>query len=265
MTRSMTGTRRALVLTAAAASAAVVLSGCSAGQIAETANKEPSVFGVNVESVDGSVLIRDLAVPFQGVRGYPAGATVPLKFALYNDTAQPVSVRISSPPPAAGSSELVVSARSVGLSGAANPSASTTGIPAEAEPSGSAEPADPATRGPGVAGNPGGEADPSAGAERPVATPTAVRTTPPAPPSGPAIITIPPLGSAVFQPGSDRTVQLVGLSGALRSGMSVNLLFEFSTGIEPLAVRAPVGVPLTPAPRGSAEHEGAEGGHGDNG
>jgi hypothetical protein len=62
---------------------------------------------------------------------------------------------------------------------------------------------------------------------------------------------------------------VAGLSDRLAPGSAVSMTFEFSNGAQPLTLQAPVGVPLSPAPRGSAVpgghqepggEEGTEGG-----
>ncbi|HYN95659.1 MAG TPA: hypothetical protein VES42_17570, partial [Pilimelia sp.] len=116
MTGSITRTRRAALLGAAAALSVPALSACSTGQIAETANKEASVYGVSAQSADGSVLIRGLAVAYRDVQGYPAGGAAPLEVSLFTDTAAPISVRITSTAPAAGAADpTVIFARGVAL------------------------------------------------------------------------------------------------------------------------------------------------------
>jgi hypothetical protein len=69
----------------------------------------------------------------------------------------------------------------------------------------------------------------------------------------PARIVLAPLGYASFLPGDTESLQVQGLSGQLRPGMSVNLVFEFSNGAAPLTLQAPVGIPLSPAPRESGK------------
>src|SRR6185436_16154403 len=69
----------------------------------------------------------------------------------------------------------------------------------------------------------------------------------------PARIVLPPLGYATFLPGDTESLQIQGLSGRLRPGMEVNLVFEFSNGAAPLTLQAPVAVPLSPAPRESGD------------
>ena len=70
---------------------------------------------------------------------------------------------------------------------------------------------------------------------------------------GPARIVLAPLGYASFLPGDTDSMQVEGLSAKLQPGMSVNLVFEFSNGAAPLTLQAPVGVPLSPAPRESGD------------
>jgi hypothetical protein len=67
----------------------------------------------------------------------------------------------------------------------------------------------------------------------------------------PARIVLDPLGYASFLPGDTQSLQVQGLSDKLLPGMSVNLVFEFSNGAAPLTLQAPVGIPLSPAPRES--------------
>jgi hypothetical protein len=244
-----TGTRRVALFAGVTSVAALALAGCSTGQIAETALKNPSTYGVNIDNSDGSVAVRGLAVTYVSSKGYPAGANAPLEVSLFNQTTAAITVQIGSTALAgADASQGVVSARSVGLSGG-TPVAS-----AAAEPTGSRQAAQPRQT---VTGAP--SIDPSAGAE-PTATPT---PTPSVPAFTPAQITIPALGSVSFRPGDKQTLQLIDLTGPLVPGNSVNLVFAFSNGATPLIVQAPVSIPLSPAPRGSAEHEGV--GEGDEG
>src|SRR5215207_3862491 len=93
------GTRRAVLVAGVAAAAAVALTGCSAGQVAETAIKRPSNQGVNENNSNNTVGVRDLEVSYNGVQGYAAGANAPLEVGLYNLTTQEITVLISSQPP----------------------------------------------------------------------------------------------------------------------------------------------------------------------
>ncbi|MEV4280328.1 hypothetical protein [Actinoplanes xinjiangensis] len=222
------GTRRAALVAGAATVAALALGGCSAGQVAETAILDTPIAGVNAasESEAGKVLVRNLQVEYNGIEGYAANENAPLEVSLYNETNEAVTVTISSQP--AENRPDVLTAKQVGFV-----STATVTTPGEVA-SASAEP--------------GASASPSAGAE-------------PASSVRPAQIKIDPQGSAVFRPTDAAQLQVVGLSGELKPGMTVNLVFEFSNNATPLVLQAPVASPLTPAPRGSAEiHEETEGG-----
>jgi hypothetical protein len=236
------GTRRAVLVAGVATLTAAALAACSAGQIAETSLKKSSVQGLNAQNADGSVLVRGLAVVYKDSAGYPSGGTAPLEVNLYNQTTQPITVLVSSQPAAAG--ENVVAARSVVLSGG-EPTTPATEIP---EPSGS-RPA--ATPDPDVSDN---ISQPS--------TPPSVEAVPSSSASSagrPARIEIGPLGSAIFRPDGQTTLQATGLTAALIPGGSLNLVFEFSNNVEPLVLQAPVTVPLSPASRGpGSEAEGHE-------
>ncbi|HEX5541092.1 MAG TPA: hypothetical protein VFX60_05950 [Micromonospora sp.] len=98
MTRTIRGARRAAVLLAAAAATAMVLSGCSTGQIAETANKSPGVPGYNTQlrTPEGVYKVRNLQVSYPGIEGYPAGGDAPVTVAIFNETNNPVTVTITS-------------------------------------------------------------------------------------------------------------------------------------------------------------------------
>src|SRR3712207_3100690 len=93
------GTRRAVLVAGVATVTAAALTACGTGQVAETALKNASVYGVSAENSDASVLIRGLAVQYNSPAGYPAGSSAPLELNLYNQTKVPVTVLISSQPP----------------------------------------------------------------------------------------------------------------------------------------------------------------------
>jgi len=216
------GNRRAAMVAAGTAAAAVALAGCSAGQVAETAIKQTSAQGANANNADNTVAIRDFDVSYNGVQGYPSGANAPLEGGLYNLTTQPVTVLISSRPPAdTTANQQVVGAQQIGLVGG-TPAAGASSAPASALPSAS--------------GSTG---------------PSTAPSTPAQPAIQPARITLPPSGFAHFQVSDQQSLQVVGLSRALMPGQAVNLVFEFSNGAPAISVAVPVGIPLTPAPRAS--------------
>jgi hypothetical protein len=135
------GTRRVALFASAATVAAVALAGCSAGQVAETSLKRPSNQGVNAQSATGSVLIRNLAVGYNGTAGYQPGADAPIEGTFFNQTNDEITVKVSSAPPLAGGpASGVVVATAITLTGdpSASPSASaapaaTPAAPAPAE------------------------------------------------------------------------------------------------------------------------------------
>src|SRR4051794_325060 len=153
------GSRRALLVTGAAALSVAALAACSAGQVAETSLKRPSNQGVNQDNSNSTVVIRNLAVSYNGPMGYPAGSSAPLQLGIYNQTTQEVIVNISSTRPANRPADpTVVFGTSVGLVG--GPVApSSSAIP---EPSGSRPPAEPLTSAGPNAGVQGSSASPSA-------------------------------------------------------------------------------------------------------
>ena len=215
--------------------AVVALAGCSAGQVAETAQINPAISGLDTQTPDGSLLIRNLQVLYTGTAGYPAGSTAPLQVSLFNETGQAMTVQISSAP-APGS----VSARQIGLTGgaaAASPSANP-------EPSGSRPASDPNPQATEVI-------DPSGEPTTPPAPGASVVPDPSLEPAQPARITIPARSSATFQPDTDQKLLAIGLSEQLRPGMSLSLVVETGTTAPPLTVLAPMEIPLSPASRGT--------------
>ncbi|PTA43129.1 hypothetical protein [Micromonospora sp. RP3T] len=258
MTRSIRGSRRpALLLAGSAAAASLLLSGCGAGQIAETANKIPSVQGVNVQTSDNLYKVRGLYVQFPGPEGYQAGATAPLNVVIYNDSEAPVTVTVTT-----DSAREILLTGAAGSNGAATPtgsptepaSASPTATDPSASPSQSLEvPASPSASpsgSPSESGSPSGSASPSESAS--------------APAGQPARIEIPALGYAQLNSGNPQFLQLVGLNQKLLVGQQVNLTFDFGGG-KVIKTPAPIGVPLTPPAQPSQivnprEHAAEEGG-----
>ncbi|MFV2020592.1 hypothetical protein [Micromonospora sp. LOL_023] len=229
---STRGHRRvAVLLSGAAVTGALLLSGCAAGQIAETAVKSSSIGGVNIDAPDGSVSIRNLSVPYPGIEGYPAGGSVPVEVGLYNNTSEPIAIRVSAAAVTDTDRETLVQAESVVLGGSDETAAAPSPEP------------DP-TAGP--------ETDATAGPE------TDATDAPAADPGREAIIELPANGWALFTTDSAEPLRVTGLAETLAAGYAVNLLFEFSDGSAPLVVPAPVNMPLSPAPRAPGEHDEEE-------
>ncbi|WP_250031474.1 hypothetical protein [Paractinoplanes maris] len=234
------GTRRVALAAGAATVAAMALGGCSAGQVAETALLQSPISGLNTQSPDGRVLIRNLQVVYNDPEGYPANGDASLEMALFNQTTEPVTVLISSKP-LQNETEGIVSARQIGLTGGAA-AASPSPNP---EPSGSR---------PSTDEQPGGVNQPSVQPS----LPSAPASAPAAEALQPARITLPPLSSATFLPEDDQKVFATGLSDELKPGNSLSLVFEISGYSQPLEIQAPFAIPLSPASRAPVEVEEQE-------
>ncbi len=249
VTRSIRGSRGPALLLAGTAAASLLLSGCGAGQISETANKIPSVQGVNVQTSDNLFKVRGLYVQFPGPKGYEAGSNAPVNVVIYNDSEKPVTVTVTTD----SAREIVLTGSGAGESGAATPTGSPT-EPVTTSPTASDPSASP-SQSLEVTGSPSASPSPSESES--------------APAGQPARIEIPALSYAQLNAGNPRFLQLVGLNEKLLVGQQVNLTFDFGDG-RVVKTPAPIGIPLTPEatpskivnPREHAgEDGGAEGGH----
>lgn len=258
MTRSTH--RRAAGLLAGAAATAVALTGCSAGQIARTALKEPGVAGAHATQVvaHGEVSVRDVQVIYGTQVGFPRGGSAPVGGGVFNDTTERLTVRVGVDQPAADAGGAVVGGTGVTLVEGKLP------VPA------------PGTLAPGQGpghGDEGGHDEPAAGGGLPEEhgspTPTAPAAASASPQASPTSSAAPAGGGAeatfdlaardylIFGATQGRYLSVTGLRAPLRAGMSVPLRFTFSNGVV-LRVLAPVGSPLSPLPRVSGAHDGAE-------
>ncbi|GGM30494.1 hypothetical protein GCM10011608_13830 [Micromonospora sonchi] len=228
MTRSIKGARRAAVLLSGIATAGLLLlSGCGAGQVSETANKVPSIQGIDLQATAGKYGVRSVLVAYPGVEGYRAGDNAVLNALFYNDTYEPVTVTVTSP----DAREVVITT----VSAATSPS-----------PTGSPTP----TASPSSEGSPGPDESAAPGPSE-------------SPAAGPARIEIPPLGYVQLNTSGERVLQLIGLNSALLAGETITLSFDFGNG-DTVTSPAPVAVPLSPAPPPSPiieRHTEYEGGH----
>ncbi|NGM14729.1 hypothetical protein [Verrucosispora sioxanthis] len=245
MRRSIRGSRRAAVLLPGiAAAAGLLLSGCGAGQISETANKVPSIQGVNLEAGDGRYAVRAAALAYPGVEGYQAGDDALLNVVLYNDSPDPVTVTVTSPDAREVVLTTVAAATNPSPTGSPSPTASPS---PEQSPEGSPSPDNSAS--------PDNSPAPD---DSPSPSPTG------SPESGPARIEIPPLSYVQLNTEGEQVLQLLGLNETLLAGQSATLTFDF--GGETVTSPAPIAVPLSPLPQPSpvierhTEYEG-EGGH----
>ncbi|MFG1774964.1 hypothetical protein ACGFIR_16690 [Micromonospora sp. NPDC049051] len=229
MTRSIRGSRRAaLLLTGMAAATGLLLSGCGAGQVSETANKEPSVQGVNLSAGNGEYAVRGLLVAFPGTEGYRAGADAVLSAVLYNDSPNPVTVTVTTD----SAREVVITGAGATASPSASPSESASESPSP-EPSGSESPSPGASESPSESVSPGAPESPAP-------------ASPAAPAGEPARIEIPAQSYVRLNTEGGRVLRLIGLNESLRSGQNVVVTFDFGNG-QTVTGPAPVAVPLTPA------------------
>ncbi|SCE89465.1 hypothetical protein GA0070607_2922 [Micromonospora coriariae] len=240
MTRSIRGSRRAaLLLSGIAAATSLLASGCGTGQIAETANKEPSVQGVNLSAGNGAFAVRGLLVDYPGTEGYRAGQDAALNAVIYNDSKDTVTVTVTTE----SAREVVISGGSASPSPSASESASAS--PSTSE-SGSASPsATPSETGSSSATPSAPESARASGSASPSA------------PGQPARIELAPLSYLQLNSEATQQLRLIGLTEALRSGQNVFLTFDFGNG-NTVTGPAPVAVPLTPAapPSPIIEREG---------
>lgn len=86
-------TSRAILVAVLAVS---LVSGCSAGQQAQTSQIVPAIPGVDANA--GPIALRDLDVPYRA-GGYPAGSDVPLVVRMVSNAAAPVTVTRVEPGP----------------------------------------------------------------------------------------------------------------------------------------------------------------------
>lgn len=243
MTRS--NMRGAAVFAATAAMAAgLLLSGCGAGQVTQTESQNPPISGVNINSADGKVHLRNVAFQYNGPAGYKSGTPVPLQVRIINENLN--AIRLVGVTSDAGA--VVLAGRGVTPPAPATPtttppapsaSGSASGAPAASgSPSGSAP----------VSGSPSGSASASASAS----------ATPSGPPTNPTInVEIPVRGLAVLDPGAERYLQITGLSEELKPGDTIELTFRFDNGVS-ITTPVPVAIPGTPPARTPMEFEGGE-------
>ncbi|MEV1155979.1 hypothetical protein AB0J27_11310 [Micromonospora chokoriensis] len=226
MNRSTRGAIRVTLLPGMAV-AGVLLTGCGAGQIAETAEKEPSIQGVNLTTDNGEYAIRDLLITFPGASGYQAGANAPLSAVIYNDSTRPATVTVTTQ-----------DARDVVIVGAAQAVPPRPGTPRAGAPATSASSQSPG-RSPSAEGSPQGR--------------------PPQPATEPARVELPPLSFVRFNAQAGRYFQLLGLDESLRSGQTASITFDFGNG-HLVTGPAPVAAPLTPVgpPPPIVEREGGD-------
>jgi hypothetical protein len=218
--------------TALAASAAVaaglLLAGCGAGQVTQTEGQQPPVSGVNVESADKKILMRNLAIAYPGPEGYARGASAPIRVRIINqhqNTVRLVAVTSDAGTVALGGPAAVPSTVA--------PAPATSSAAPSGSPSGS----------PSVSSSGSASGSPSAPSS-PTASPS---------PSGPAVnrqinVEIATRGIAVLDESGERYLVITGLSEEFKPGQSIMMTFRFDNGVE-IETNVPIEIPFSPPPR----------------
>jgi copper(I)-binding protein len=237
----------AVFAASAAMAAGLLLSGCGAGQVTQTENQNPPISGVNVDSKDRSIQLRNVAFQYGGTAGYKTGQAVPLHVRIVNQNLTPI--RLVGVTTDAGA--VVIAGKGV------------------TPPAPSVPPSSPAPSASGSSGAPSGSASgPASASGSASGSVSAPPSAPPssAPPSGPPAnptidVEIPVRGLAVLDPSLDRYLQIAGLSEELKPGDTVEVTFRFQTdaGEVVLSTPVPVAIPLSPPPRSPLHLEEGEG------
>lgn len=135
--------RRGSLVMAAGTGAVALLAGCGSSQLAQTSEIKPAIQGVDANSTDRTIALRNLLVLFRGDqhRSYAAGSTVPLEVRIASTGNQPDTLTSVTSPDA----EHVVLVKA-GASAAPTGSPTATGSPTgTASPTGSASPSPTST------------------------------------------------------------------------------------------------------------------------
>jgi copper(I)-binding protein len=237
-------TRVATALLGGTALATVMLvAGCSAGQLSQTAEAVPAVPGANSVASPGDengIALRNVLIEYPGVQGYRVGDNASMELRLFNNGPQAVSL-VQVTTPAASS---VVQTGSSPITGAASPTPTATGTPTDTSGSASAS----ATASP-TAVRSSASAKPTGSPNSASPSASGSASAEPSQPAGrPINVQIPSLGYAVLAPSVGSTLELVGLTRSLNAGESIPITFGFSNGVQ-VTLDVPVDVPLSAAPR----------------
>jgi copper(I)-binding protein len=229
---------------AAVGAAAVLLSGCGAGQITQTATKESSIQGVNADA--GLIKIRNAAIAFpDNAQEWSAGGSAPLTVTLVNVGLSDDKLVSVTAPNSAGFVSLSGTAPNAGESVGPTPKPATPS--ASSSPSVSSSP----SSSPSVGASAGG---PSAGASAsggPSASASAGASATPLPGGAPQQVQLNrtiPAASALTLTGSPEALVLQNLRTAIKPDDTVTVTFVFQNAGS-VTVTLPVSTPLTPLPR----------------
>jgi len=222
---------------AASVATMVLAAGCGADLNAHTQQMVPAIPGVNADSSDHLVGVRDTLFAYGDPKGYPAGGTAPLQVYVFNNDSKPAKLTCVRPANSAATVVLV--------------DPNVTPSPAPPPPSVPASPS--------VSASARASARPSA---PPAATPSAAPTAtagPVGPLTRPACgasfsVALPQFGYAKLAQGSGRYLAVTGAERDLRPGDPwLDLTFTFTSADGTVrtvtAHLVPVGSPLSAPPR----------------
>ncbi|WP_157975090.1 hypothetical protein [Glycomyces dulcitolivorans] len=227
--RDASAGRRAAAGMVGAAALALALTGCGAGQQAETSRMQTAISGVDVDA--GTLALRDLQVDYGDGGFYPEGGQAPLRVWIGNQGEETVFLESVSSPDAEA---VILAAEVVAVEDEASESP-------EADEASESPEADDASASPSAEGSatPGEDASASAEGEEVVAEIV-----------GESVFTveIPPGDYVRLTPTTGSFLLLDGLNEDLGMGSRVELEFAFSNG-ENVTITVPMGVPDTAGDR----------------
>lgn len=249
--------RRFAVAAAIAASGAVLIAGCAAGQDTQTTNQRPPIDGASTDA--GAISIRTAAVAASDLgSSYAKGSDAQLRLVIINNGPQQVQLQSVSSPVAASaqvSSTGSSQSESSSPSGSASPSGAGTSTGAAASsPAGSGSASTPGSATATSASTPGSATATSSGTATGSASGSASASatailSPTESASSPANspISIPAGGSVqVGFNTSGPSVTLSGLTAELYPAQTVPVTFTFSDGTT-VTLDIPVALPSSPA------------------
>jgi copper(I)-binding protein len=169
----------------------LALAGCGAGQVAQTAEQQGTIDGVNVQV--GQLAVRDIALEYPNEGVYPKGSTARLRMVVVNQGT---------------SGDALIDVRSPAASGVTITDGSATASPGAGSPSDTSSPSGSAAPSGSGAATPSGSATPTQAAN--------------------AQIPIPPNGYVSFA-GGDASVQLTGLVDQLYPAQTLQVTLVFQT------------------------------------
>jgi copper(I)-binding protein len=249
--------RSAPLLAASVALTTGLLAGCGAGQITQTEQIRPPVSGVNVDSADGTIQLREVAIVYEGYEGYAQGGTAPLRVWIANSSHQPVKligVTSDAGPVAMAAGEKGAPSTAPSMP-QPSPSGASPGSPSGSPP-GSPSVSPPASPSGSVpAASPSGSVSPPASPSGSVPAASPSGSVPAAPPGSTQIsVEIPTDGFAVLAPKFANVLQIVGTTKALRPGDTVEMTFRFDNGTT-ITTKVPIEIPLSAPPRSPLEFD----------